>query len=292
MEPFYAKIAIVFPILSGGFFLSRWGIGTNVFMRKFNLRFLSKISKRIRKLVEHKRFQFRFSGFFVLLIVLVALFPKSSHVFGQGNVIATEEIILTTKKTSRLPVLGMLSQGFSYYHPGVDIQKTFGDPVYPMLAGVVSEAGFQFGGYGNYVLLDHQNGYFSLYAHMNKILVKKDEEVSQETVLGTIGVTGYSTGPHLHFEVYENGIATNPLSILPEVPSSTGSVSLYTGGPSTLPSHPLVLPIAQQAVLEQPVASQPVEKEKEQKPTFGIWLPNDLKVKKQELAPELPKLPL
>lgn len=241
-------------------------------------------SKFIRKIVEHKRFRSLVGICLVVTVALIAGLPIGSQAQAfsendfKANVFVTDEVALTTRKTSRLPVVGPLSQGFTYYHPGVDIENGFDEPIYPLLTGVVAETGFQTGGYGNYVLLDHQNGYFSLYAHLNKILIVKDQEVSQETTLGTVGVTGRSTGSHLHFEIYENDIAVNPLTILPELPLGTPSANLYIGGPTSLPSRPLILPISQQAPFDQqPVTSGAAEKnEKPAKPSLGIWLPDGL----------------
>ncbi|MGN1133594.1 MAG: M23 family metallopeptidase, partial [Oscillospiraceae bacterium] len=66
------------------------------------------------------------------------------------------------------------------------------------------------GGYGNYCIIDHGNGYWTLYGHSEHINVSVGQYVSQGQVLGTVGSTGFSTGPHLHFEVRLNGVAQNP----------------------------------------------------------------------------------
>jgi murein DD-endopeptidase MepM/ murein hydrolase activator NlpD len=66
------------------------------------------------------------------------------------------------------------------------------------------------GGYGNYCIIDHGNGYWTLYGHSEGITVTQGQEVQQGDVLGTVGSTGHSTGPHLHFEVRINGVAQNP----------------------------------------------------------------------------------
>lgn len=250
--------------------------------------YYKSITKTTRKLIAHKRSRLVFHVCLIIAILFVGIFPYSRHVFGQveialsGRPIATEEVILTTKRTSKLPVVGPLSQGFTYYHPGIDMENPMNSPIYPFLQGVVFEAGFQGGGYGNYVLIDHQNGYFSLYAHLHKILVKKDDEVSQDTVIGTVGVTGYSTGSHVHFEIYENGFAVNPLAILPELPSASAHFRSFTGGPNTY-SRPLILPISKlpssqdSLVSQQSTNEKKEEKKEEYKKALGIWLPNEIK---------------
>ena len=68
--------------------------------------------------------------------------------------------------------------------------------------------------FGNYVIINHGNGYQSLYGHMAKITVKKGQSVDQTSKIGLVGSTGYSTGPHLHFTVYKNGKLVDPLSLL------------------------------------------------------------------------------
>ena len=69
--------------------------------------------------------------------------------------------------------------------------------------------------YGNAILINHGSGFLSLYAHLSKILVKKDDIVTNQTVIGKIGATGRAFGDHLHLEIYENGKTINPLSVLP-----------------------------------------------------------------------------
>ena len=114
-----------------------------------------------------------------------------------------------------------VSQRFSFFHPGVDFAAPYGKEVLPIRKGVVKEAGYSPLGYGYMVLLDHGNETTSLYAHLSKILVKKDAEVDLTTTLGEIGSTGHSTGPHLHLEISTSGKFVNPLIFLPLPPSST-----------------------------------------------------------------------
>ena len=243
-----------------------------------------KTVKSIRKLIEHKRFRSVFNGFLICIVLLVANLPFKEQAFGQTEntitqVLATEETIVTTKKTSRLPVDGRVTQSFTTYHPGIDIEKPFGDQIAPFLPGVVFETGYQSGGYGNYVLVDHQNGYFSLYAHMNEIRVRKDEQVTQDSTVGTVGLTGYTTGSHLHFEIYENGRAVNPLAIIPDLPfvDESGKKAAI-GGSYFHPTRTLILPIAsQEGFIEASQSAEKKEKNKKQ-PSLPLWLPNELAV--------------
>lgn len=78
------------------------------------------------------------------------------------------------------------------------------------MAGTVVSAGWDDGGYGNLVIIDHGNGLQSYYAHNSKILVKEGQSISKGQHIAEVGSTGNSTGPHSHFEVRKNGVAVNP----------------------------------------------------------------------------------
>lgn len=95
-------------------------------------------------------------------------------------------------------------------HYGIDIGAAYDTKIYASDGGVVvtSESSYS---YGNYVMIAHGNGRYTLYAHMSKRLVSVDDVVKQGTVIGLVGSTGYSTGPHIHFEIIENGERVDPL---------------------------------------------------------------------------------
>lgn len=113
------------------------------------------------------------------------------------------------------PASGGLAQYFSWYHPGIDIDNLGGGPILGADSGTVTVAGWPDNyGYGNRVVVDHGNGYTTLYAHMSAIYVSPGQKVSKGDVLGAMGSTGRSTGVHLHLEIRQNGTALNPLSIL------------------------------------------------------------------------------
>ena len=101
----------------------------------------------------------------------------------------------------------------SDFHPGIDIAGNYGDPVYASAAGDVEEAGWN-GGYGRYIKISHGNGYETAYGHMSSIAVSSGDSVKKGDVIGYVGSSGYSTGPHLHFEVLASGQTVNPLKIL------------------------------------------------------------------------------
>jgi len=100
-------------------------------------------------------------------------------------------------------------------HHGVDFPATIGTPIMSTEAGVVKQAGFV-SGYGNLVEIDHGQGYTSKYGHSSEILVAPGQSVKKGQIIAKVGSTGYSTGPHLHFEMAHLGQVFNPLSYLTE----------------------------------------------------------------------------
>ncbi|KKR94358.1 MAG: Peptidase M23 family protein [Candidatus Levybacteria bacterium GW2011_GWA2_41_15] len=115
------------------------------------------------------------------------------------------------------PLRGGLSQYFSWYHPGIDITNPVGTPIVAATNGVVSRtsSGTWDGGYGNSVYIDMGDGHTTHYAHMGDIYVSPGQSiVAGRTVIGTVGLTGRTTGAHLHFEVSQNGVLVNPLGFL------------------------------------------------------------------------------
>ena len=112
------------------------------------------------------------------------------------------------------PAAGTITQRFVWYHPGVDIANRAAPDILAADGGVVLAAGWESTGYGNRVIIDHKNGYRTLYGHMQKIYVVPGQGVNRGSSIGKMGSTGRSTGTHLHFEVYVNGTRINPLGVL------------------------------------------------------------------------------
>ncbi len=119
------------------------------------------------------------------------------------------------------PIKGVFSSGFGIrkdpftggieFHKGIDISAPTGTPIVATADGVVEKAGWNSGGYGNQVVIDHGNGIKTRYAHMSKVLVKEGQKVRRGQVIGLVGSTGRSVAPHVHYEVYLNGNPVNPL---------------------------------------------------------------------------------
>lgn len=102
--------------------------------------------------------------------------------------------------------------GYSRMHQGTDYGAAYGTPIRAVTDGIVSFAGWH-GGHGNMVQLKHPNGLGTGYAHMSRVAVAPGARVSQGQVIGYVGSTGLSTGPHLHFEVYRGGRAVSPSGV-------------------------------------------------------------------------------
>lgn len=113
------------------------------------------------------------------------------------------------------PTRGIITQYFAWYHPALDIADRSGPAVVAADGGTVVVAGWpDNSGYGNRVVIDHGNGYTTLYGHFANVYVTAGQKVSRGQTIGKMGSTGRSTGTHLHLEIRYKGIALNPLAIL------------------------------------------------------------------------------
>lgn len=116
------------------------------------------------------------------------------------------------------PVHGAIGDGFGYpggrRHDGVDFPEPYGTLIGAAGVGTVVFAGWNSGGYGNLTVIQHRLGYQTWYAHQSAFLVHVGEHVAGGVAIGRVGSTGYSTGPHLHFELRHNGVPINPVPYL------------------------------------------------------------------------------
>ena len=99
-------------------------------------------------------------------------------------------------------------------HKGVDIAAPKGSSVFTAAEGRVVRTGYEAGGYGNFIEVRHPNGLSTLYGHLSRIDVASGDAVAADQRIGLVGSTGYSTGPHLHFEVRRNGGQVNPTKVV------------------------------------------------------------------------------
>jgi murein DD-endopeptidase MepM/ murein hydrolase activator NlpD len=103
--------------------------------------------------------------------------------------------------------------GSRLFHSGIDIGSPMGSPVKAAMAGRVTQVGYD-DSFGNFVMISHHSGYRTFYGHMSVVRVKAGAFVGTGERIGDIGSTGLSTGPHLHFTVYKNGVTVNPRSLM------------------------------------------------------------------------------
>lgn len=144
---------------------------------------------------------------------------------GAPQAPATAEV-WNVRKQLRLtwPLRGAITSGFGWrthpifgtkeFHTGIDIAGRFGTPIVAAYWGTVRYVGYK-GGYGEVVIVDHGHGVETSYAHLSSATVKAGAFVEEGEEIGRTGSTGWSTGPHLFFEVYEDGVPRNPSGFLP-----------------------------------------------------------------------------
>ncbi len=146
----------------------------------------------------------------------VHVFKKGDFVFIPNYTLKFKDFMVplfNTKITSGFglrahPIFGILK-----YHEGIDLKQKYGAPVRAACDGKVIFAGWA-EGYGKLIILKHHKGYTTYYGHLSKIKVRQGQYVYKGQVIGNVGTTGWTTGPHLHFEVRKNGIPINPKKVI------------------------------------------------------------------------------
>ena len=126
-----------------------------------------------------------------------------------------ERQVLQEKNTEFVtPCNGGKSQGYSGKHPAVDIYNSYGTEIYSALDGICIKVKYSNVSYGNHIVIEHEDGYNTLYAHLSSIEVEEGQSVKAGELIGHMGSTGNSTGNHLHFEVHKDGDRLNPLKYI------------------------------------------------------------------------------
>ena len=178
------------------------------------------ISWLIRPWAAHKSLKRTVGLTMAVLAVVVAIwgpFPTLATDTGgplELTVLSEGEIELNTQEAVQVPVENYrVSQGYRWLHPGVDLAAKTGEAVKAVANGKVILVKKDRFAYGQHVIVNHGE-YETLYAHLSKIAVKEGQEVTTDTVIGEVGSTGRSTGPHLHLEIRENGRTVNPKMLL------------------------------------------------------------------------------
>lgn len=150
------------------------------------------------------------------------IIEPGTSIFIPGARISDYEYKKATGTLFIYPTRGRLTSPFGYrtdpftgtrrMHYGIDLANRVGTPVRATMAGTVVVVANHPQGYGKYIVIRHERGYQSLYGHLETILVRKGQRVSQGQKIGLMGSTGRSTGPHLHFSLYKNYVPVNPLA--------------------------------------------------------------------------------
>ncbi|OGY29641.1 MAG: hypothetical protein A3F33_00250 [Candidatus Woykebacteria bacterium RIFCSPHIGHO2_12_FULL_43_10] len=191
------------------------------------LKFSKALIKRVLKIITITKEEFNSVLIVGLSLVLLLSAPIGSSYQAANSYAVTQsktsdpgsQIKTTLESGESLefnwPVSGVVSQSYTPAHKALDVRADLNTPVKPLAQGLVESAFTDIYGLGRAVIVKHIDGSKSLYAHLNKILVKESQEVTPETQIGTVGLTGRTTGAHLHFEIEENGKKINPASVLP-----------------------------------------------------------------------------
>ena len=154
---------------------------------------------------------------------MLMTYQKKSYAEIEGMVKNKEQLLAAIPAIQ--PVsnkdLTRIASGFGYridpvykvtkLHAGLDFAAPIGTPIYATANGTVKEADFNEGGYGNHVVINHSYGYETLYGHMVRMKAKVGQKVKRGEVIGYVGSTGKSTGPHCHYEVHKNGTPVDPV---------------------------------------------------------------------------------
>ncbi|MEK7165705.1 MAG: M23 family metallopeptidase, partial [Patescibacteria group bacterium] len=183
------------------------------------------------------------------VIITSVVTPQAQDLSSNINLATTAglqntpiQVTPTTESTYEIPLTDFhLSQNFSFWHPGIDMTAPLGTPVYALESGVVSYAGYTIFGYGKHVIVSHNHHVTSLYAHLSEISTVAGRKIERGELLGKVGSTGWSTGNHLHLEVYQHGKTVNPLEILPiksadiKYDGAYGRIASFSATPSAAP---------------------------------------------------------
>lgn len=176
----------------------------------------NKFSRFFRHVFEHKNIKKVLGANLVLLVFASSFLPnKTDYTTGIEEGITELPLVLKTEAGIRYPLDEVkITQGYKFFHPGIDLDGKTGDYVYPVIKGLVQDISYSQQGYGNAILIDHGSSLSSLYAHLSGIYVYKGQEVSIDAPIGQVGATGYASGDHLHLEIRDEGKPLNPIVFL------------------------------------------------------------------------------
>jgi murein DD-endopeptidase MepM/ murein hydrolase activator NlpD len=145
---------------------------------------------------------------------LFTSWKKLDNLADGAIAIPSEKPVRTAEFTSGYGTRTDPFRGGAARHQGIDLAAPVGTPIYATAEGTVSEAGYNSGGYGNLIKLDHGRGIETRYGHLSRILVSPGQRIARGQIIGRMGSTGRSTGSHLHYEVRIDGRAVNPIPFM------------------------------------------------------------------------------
>ena len=145
---------------------------------------------------------------------LFTSWKKLDNIADGAIAVPSDKPVKTAEFTSGYGIRSDPFRGGAARHQGIDLAAPVGTPIYATADGTVSEAGYNSGGYGNLVKLDHGRGIETRYGHLSAILVQPGQRVTRGQQIGRMGSTGRSTGSHLHYEVRIDGRAVNPIPFM------------------------------------------------------------------------------
>lgn len=149
---------------------------------------------------------------------VVGAYEMTSKAVFAEEVVETEEVSSVGTGEFMMPTSGTLTSPYGRrwgkMHQGIDLAASTGTAIFASDTGIVVESEYQNNGYGNIVKIDHQNGYVTYYAHCSELNVSAGDIVQKGDKIATVGSTGRSTGPHLHFEIRKDDTAQNPYNFI------------------------------------------------------------------------------
>lgn len=182
------------------------------------------LSFKLRKIIEKHNIQkaiglqLGFVMFMATVFIPKAQVVVSATTVEQQTKLTSLDEETITKENFIWPLNEFqLSQGYNKLHPAIDLSTSFDKPIMAIGKGVVETVDYTNWGYGNYLVIKHNNNYSSLYAHLSQIYKKEGEQVEQKEIIGTVGKSGWSTGTHLHLEIFSVKGTINPLDALPSL---------------------------------------------------------------------------
>ena len=145
---------------------------------------------------------------------LFTSWKKLDNIADGAIAVPSDKPVKTAEFTSGYGIRSDPFQGRAARHQGIDLAAPYGTPIYATADGIVSEAGWNSGGYGNLIKLDHGRGIETRYGHLSAILVRAGQHVTRGQQIARMGSTGRSTGSHLHYEVRIDARAVNPIPFM------------------------------------------------------------------------------